>query len=302
MENKKRIIALGFFDGVHLGHGALLRRVKELADLENAIPAAVTFDHHPKNVIPGGEHVLLLNTPEDREEMMRRLYGIQEIIVLPFDSHMMDMNWKIFVTDLLIKEYGAGHFVAGHDFHFGSQNEGDPEKLSMISREYGIGCDIIKKIELNGIRISSNYIRSLIQSGDMEKAREFLGHPHTLSGTVVHGQQLGRTLGIPTSNLIFPDGLMVPDFGVYATKVWIEDREYSAVTNVGVRPTVCDYGQATIESWILNFHEDIYGQHIRVEFYKKLRKEKKFQSIDELKLEIQKNAETAAAYFQSASY
>jgi riboflavin kinase/FMN adenylyltransferase len=298
MEQTKRVIALGFFDGVHRGHGALLRRVVERAAQEGAVPSAVTFDHHPKDLIPGAEKVPLLNTPADREELMRRLYGIQEVMVLPFDAHMRDMNWRDFVTQLLVKEYGAVHLVAGHDFHFGRRGEGDPARLQALCQELGLGCDIIGKVELDGVTVSSTYIRALIETGDMERADQFLGHPHSLSGPVVHGKQLGRTIGIPTSNLVIPQGVLIPAFGVYATKVWIDGKDYQAVTNVGVRPTVEHTDRVTVEPWILDFHGDLYGQVVRVEFYKHLRGEKKFASVDELKEEILKNAQETRDFFQ----
>jgi riboflavin kinase/FMN adenylyltransferase len=299
MEQIKRVIALGFFDGVHRGHGALLRRVVELAQQKGAIPAAVTFDHHPKDLIPGAKKVPLLNTPADREDLMRRLYGIQEVILLPFDQHMRDMHWHDFVTEVLMKQYGAVHLVAGHDFHFGKNGEGDPTRLQALCAQLGLGCDIIGKIELDGVTVSSTYIRRLISEGDMERAVYYLGHPHTLSGLVVHGKQLGRTIGIPTSNLLVPDGVLMLPFGVYATKVDINGREYQAVTNVGVRPTVECTDCATVEPWILDFDGDLYDQTIRVDFYKHLRGEKKFSSVDELKKEILRNAQETREFFQA---
>lgn len=297
MEQKQRVIALGFFDGVHMGHGALLRRVKEVADRQGCIPAAVTFDHHPKEIIPGACRVPLINTPEDRETLMHRLYGIEEVIVLPFDAHMRDMNWRDFVTELLVKEHGAAHLVAGHDFHFGKNGEGDPQRLRELCGALGLGCDVIGKVELDGVTVSSTYIRTLLERGDMERAEKFLGHPHVLSGPVVHGKQLGRTIGIPTANLVIPDGVLVPAFGVYASKVWVGEQAWPAVTNVGIRPTVKDNDLVTVEPWILDFDQDIYGQTVRVEFFRRLRGERKFPSLEALRAEILQNADETRAYF-----
>lgn len=299
MKQKKRVIALGFFDGVHLGHGALLRRVGEVATQKGYIPAALTFDHHPKDLIPGAERVPLINTPEDREGLMRGLYGMEEVIVLPFDAHMRDMNWRDFVTELLVGRYDAAHLVAGHDFHFGRRGEGDPERLRALCAELGLGCDIIGKVELDGVTVSSTYIRELIGGGELERAARFLGHPHVLSGPVVHGKQLGRTIGIPTSNLIVPEGVLMPRFGVYATRVWVGETPYLAVTNVGVRPTVEDSNRVTVEPWILDFDGDLYGRTIRVEFHRQLRPERKFASIEELRTAILKNADETRAYFEA---
>lgn len=297
MEEKQRVIALGFFDGVHRGHGALLKRVGEVAAQTGYIPAAVTFDHHPKDLIPGARKVPLINTPEDREWLMHRLYGVGEVIILPFDAHMRDMDWRDFVTEVLVKEHHAAHLVAGHDFHFGRRGEGKPERLRAICGELGLGCDIIGKVELDGITVSSTHIRSLMEGGDMEGAEHFLGHPHILSGPVVHGKQLGRTIGIPTANLLIPEGVLTPAYGVYASCVRVGERAYAAVTNVGVRPTVDDGDRVTVEPWILDFDGDLYGQVIRVEFHKRLRGERRFASLDELRAAILQNAAETRAYF-----
>ena len=297
MEQKKRVIALGFFDGVHLGHGALLSRVARVAHELDAIPAAVTFDTHPENLIIGSP-MPLISSPLDRAELMRRYYGIQEVIVAHFDDRMMRMPWRDFVTDFLVRENGAVHLVAGHDFHFGYKGEGNPERLKAICTELGLGCDIIPKVELDGITISSTYIRTLLAQGEMERANYFLGHPHTLTDTVSHGKKLGTTLGFPTVNLHFAPGVLVPAHGVYAAKVWFENgSSRPAVTNIGVRPTVDDHGTVNVEGFILDFDGDLYGQTIRMEFYRRLRGERKFPSLEALRAEVMHNADQTRAYF-----
>lgn len=302
MQQEKRVIALGFFDGVHLGHGALLRRVTETADRLGAVPAAVTFDTHPENLILKSPVVPLLSSPMDRAELMRRCYGIRDVIVAHFDERMMHMPWREFVTDYLVKENGAVHLVAGHDFHFGYKGEGNPERLQQLCSELGLGCDIIPKVEQDHITISSTYIRTLIAQGEIERANEFLGHPHTLTDTVAHGKKLGSTLGFPTVNLHFQPGVLVPAHGVYATKVWFENGEsHPAVTNIGVRPTVDDGDRVTVEGYILDFNGDLYGQSVRMEFYKRLRGERKFASLEELKEEVMRNAAQTREYFSTRS-
>ena len=296
MQKENRVIALGFFDGVHLGHGALLSTVKARANELNAMAAAVTFDRSPKAMV-GSAAISLINTPEDRARLMKTEYGIEEVEVLPFDRAMMEMPWDVFVKDVLVGEFSAVHLVAGHDYRFGHKGQGTPEKLKQICRELGMGCDIIEKVELDGITISSTHIRGLIENGGMEEATRFLGHAHVLTGTVVKGQQVGRTIGIPTANLVIPAGVIIPAYGVYATRVVTKDGSYPAVTNVGVRPTVDDGRGVTVEPWILDFDGDLYGQSIRVEFHKKLRGEKKFASLEELRREILRNAEQTRAFF-----
>ena len=298
MNQPKRVIALGFFDGVHQGHGALLRRCAEVAARLDAVPAAVTFDNHPDNLVFGGK-VPLINSPVEREWLMRYYYGIQDILVAHFDERMMHMPWEAFVEDYLVGQQGAVHLVAGHDFHFGDRGAGNPQRLQEKCRELGVGCDIIEKVELDGITVSSTYIRTLLERGEMERANRFLGHPHTLIHTVEHGKKLGRALGFPTVNLVFQPGVLIPAKGVYATLVHFADgTSRPAVTNIGTRPTIDDGNQITVEGFILDFDGDLYGQAIRMEFYQYLRGEKRFSSLEALTAEVMRNADQTRAYFQ----
>ena len=295
---KPTVIALGFFDGVHRGHGALLRRTTEVACRLNATPAAFTFDRPPKEVVTG-KPVPLINSTQERQELMERLYGIRQVIVAPFDHEMMTMSWEDFITKLLVGTYGAVHLVAGHDYRFGHKHAGAPELLQEKCRQLGLGCDIIPKVEYDGITVSSTYIRQLVESGQVERAAEFLGHRHCLSQTVTHGFRFGRTIGIPTINFTVPDHVLVPERGVYITRVYLPDgSSFAGVTNVGTRPTVSDSGKVSIETFLLDFDGDLYGKRIRLEFCRRLREEKKFESPQQLKDEVGKNIAQARAYFQ----
>ena len=297
MSTNQRVIALGFFDGVHTAHGALLRRVKEVAAERNAVPAAFTFDCHPSARL-SGRSVPLLTSVEDRAFLMQSRYGMEEILVASFDE-MMQMNWADFISHYLAGEQSAVHVVCGNDFRFGWKGEGNPERLKSKCAELGIGCDVIGAIELDGIRVSSTYIRTLIESGDMERAAEFLGHPHILSDIVTPGKRLGRTLGFPTVNLHFQPGVIVPAYGVYAAKVYLEDgSEQIAAVNVGVRPTVEAVSEPNVEAFLLDFEGDLYGQRVRVEFYHRIRGERKFPNVETLTQEVLQNAEETRAYFR----
>ena len=298
-DRPRRVIALGFFDGVHLGHGALLRRVTEMAGRLDATAAAFTFDRHPAGAITG-QNVPLLSAVEDRIWLMRRWYGIQEVIVASFDA-MQRMDWHDFVARYLVEELGVVHVVAGHDFHFGYMGKGNPERLKATCAQLGVGCDIVEKVTRDGITISSTYIRTLIAQGEMERANQFLGHPHILTDRVSHGKRIGSSaLGFPTVNLRVPPGVIVPAHGVYATRVWFDGQCRPAVTNVGVRPTVSDNDRrVTVEGFILDFDGDLYGHQVRMEFYKYLRPERKFASLEELSREIARNAQQTREYFRS---
>lgn len=290
-EHTGRVIALGFFDGVHLGHASLLEMAKRRAVEMGLSPAVMSFDLHPDALVAGAD-VALINSLEDRREILSRCYGIDDVLLVHFDERMMHMPWSDFVEKLLVAEYGAKHLVCGYDFRFGDRGEGNPERLREKCRELGIGCDILPRFTLDGITVSSTYIRSLLEQGDMAEAARFLGHPHCISGEVVHGRQLGRTMGIPTANILIQEHVLEPAYGVYATKVILPNgTEKLAVTNVGIRPTVDDSRKVTVEPWILDFEGDLYGTHIRVDFYYRLRGEKKFSDMTELQQEILRNAE-----------
>ena len=199
---------------------------------------------------------------------------------------------------MLLTKYEAQGLVCGNDFCFGYRGEGTPQKLQEACKEAGIPCRVVPEQTVHNTRVSSTYIRGLLESGSMEEAVAFLGHPHLLTGTVVHGKQLGRTLGIPTANLRLPAGLVVPKFGVYACMALVEGQRYPAVTNVGTRPTVEGTG-ITVEPWILDYQGDLYGKQISLEFYRFLRPEKKFPDLAALQDEIFRNAEETRRFSEN---
>lgn len=287
---EKKILALGFFDGVHLGHQALLKACREQADSHGLLAGAVTFDSHPGAVL-GGKAPKLINTPADRQMLLKQ-YGMDRVITLPFDRELMATPWRDFLARLIEEHHAAG-FVCGDDFRFGAGGQGNANLLKQVCEEMGIPCVIVPQQRVDGVRVSSTHIRVLLEQGRMEEAVRFLGHPHILTGTVVHGRQLGRTIGIPTANLEIPEGVAVPKFGVYACKV----GEYMAVTNVGNRPTVGGH-HTTVEPWILDFDGDLYGKTVTVEFYSFLRPERNFPSLEALRREIEKNGGQTRDFFR----
>lgn len=296
MADKKRAIALGFFDGVHLGHAALLNKTKERAAEIGAMPSVLSFDVHPDNLVFGRE-VPLINDCMGREDIIRRIFGIDNVVFIHFNRHVMCMPWREFI-DSLIDELDIAWIVVGHDFCFGYRGEGTADKLKEYCAVRGIGCDIIPAVTLDGRVISSTYIRELISNGNISEANRFLGHPHTLSDTVRSGYHLGRKLGTPTINMFFPHGVLVPKHGVYAAKVCLEDgSRHIAVTNVGVRPTVSDGDRVSVESHLLDYSGNLYGRQARVEFYEFLREERKFDGIEALSAQIHADAESARRYF-----
>lgn len=293
---KRTVLALGFFDGLHIGHGALLQRARSVADQLGCEAKVLTFDTHPDELV-FGQRVPLINTAEDRLEMARRIFHMDGVISCHFDRALMQMPWQKFIDTVLLQQEHAAHVVCGESFRFGYRGEGTPQALQARCKELGIGCDICPNVTLDGTVVSSTEIRKLLQSGEMAQANRFLGHPYQLTGTVVAGQQLGRTIGIPTANLHLPPELLVVRNGVYVTLAEVEGSTYPAVTNVGVRPTVGGQ-QVTVEPWLLDFSGDLYGKTLCLRFYDFLRPEKKFDSLERLQAEIFRNAAQTRAYFQ----
>jgi riboflavin kinase/FMN adenylyltransferase len=295
MSERKRVVALGFFDGVHVGHAALMRATKERAAELSAVPTVLSFDVHPDTLVFGVD-VPLLCTAEGRVDLIRRVAGIESVVFIHFNQTVMHMPWEEFIANLT-RELNVAHFVVGQDFCFGWKGEGTALKLRDYCLSHGMGCDIIAPVTLCGEVVSSTAIRGLIAAGDMEKANRMLGHPHCLVDIVRYGYQLGGKMGTPTINMQFADGVLEPRHGVYAAKVFTADgREHMAVTNVGVRPT---FGgdRVTVESYILDFSGDLYDCRVRVEFHKFLRSERKFASPEELKAQILQDAQETRAYF-----
>ncbi len=294
---KQTICALGFFDGIHIGHAALLAACRRLAAQQGCEAAVVTFASHPDTLVRG-ETPKLINTPRDRDWLLKEKFQMDTVITLPFDEAMHAMPWEVFLG-MLEEACGAAGFVCGEDFRFGSRGAGNGALLADYCGKRSLSCAVVPEQAIDGIRVSSTYIRRQLETGDMATAVRFLGHPHYLSGQVVRGHQLGRRLGVPTANLLLPEGLVMPKFGVYACRALVDGSSYPAVTNIGTRPTVSGRG-ITVEPWILDYEGNLYDREIMLEFHRFLRPEQKFASLEELKAEILRNAQEARTLFKQA--
>ena len=293
---EKTIYALGFFDGVHVGHQALLTACRDLANAAGVQSGVVTFTAHPDTFVLGHSPALI-NTPADRKMLLRQHHmdTVQELL---FDRATMQMPWQSFFR-LLREKYSAAGLVCGEDFRFGNRGEGNSELLRTACAEAGIPCVVVPQKKIDDTVVSSTYIRRLLQEGSMAEATRFLGHPHLLTGQVVAGRQLGRTIGVPTANLAQPEGVVALRYGVYACKAIVDGKEYLAVTNIGTRPTVSGEN-VTIEAHLLDFTGDLYGKNISLWFYESLRPEKKFDSLEQLQAEIQKNIAQTRKIFEKS--
>lgn len=295
-DRSPKVMALGFFDGIHIGHGALMERGKAVAESLGAECAVLTFDSHPDAYVKGAA-VELINSAADRQYILKRFFDIENVYFIHFNERTMRMHWKDFI-DSVIESYNAVHFVVGHDFCFGYKGEGKAAVLKDYCESIGLGCDIISPVTRDGKIISSTIIRKLLSQGENEKANEYLGHPHLLTDTVRSGFRIGgTTLDAPTINMVFSEGVLVPRRGVYASKVLLPDGEHRAVTNIGVRPTFGG-NRVTVETNILDYEADLYGQRVCVEFHSFIRPELKFSSPEALMKQIKQDCETARNFFE----
>ena len=294
---EKRVIAVGFFDGVHKGHKALMNRVLEVSKEKNLVSAVFTFKQHPDTVV-FNKNVPLICSNSCRESVIKKYGGVSDVFFWDFDLFHSKMPWDVFVTNILVNQLGACHIVTGADFKFGYKGMGNCENLSALCKKLGIGYDAIPQIMVNNKRVSSTIIRQHIENGEIEQANYYLGHPYTITGYVEHGRKVGRTIGIPTINISMPDEMQSPCNGVYITRVIIDNKKYMATTNVGTVPTFLSTDIVKVEPHILDFSGNVYDKYVEVEFLQFLRLEKKFDSIDDLKHTILQNIEQTRQYFK----
>ena len=283
---KDTAVAIGKFDGVHLGHRRLLEEI--LDRKKNGLAACVfTFDPTP-SVLFGLSDGKELTTREEKRRLFERL-GIDILIEFPLTKETAATEPERFVTEILAKQMNTRFVAAGEDLSFGKNGAGNAELLEKMAPQLGFCVRTIEKIEVDGIEVSSTYIRKLVEEGRMEEAEKMLGMPYTLVGTVEHGNHIGHTLGFPTVNLLPPTGKLLPPNGVYYATVRYNGKTYKAISNVGTKPTVSAEKVMGVESYLYDFYQDIYGQEIEVALKSFRRPERKFGSLEELKSQLDRD-------------
>ena len=292
------VVALGNFDGVHLGHQAVLRRAVEEGRLRSMKVVAATFHPHPRSVVGVGEPPRLLTPLALRSDVLLR-YGADDVVVIPFDLELSRKSPEQFVRDVLVGEIGASVVVVGENFRFGHRAAGDFRDLERLMREVG-GTGIAVGVRGAGMEgeISSTRIRTLISEGEVAEAAGLLGRPYVLRGEVVLGDQRGRLIGFPTANVMPDPSAVIPARGVYAGFVHVGDQRYAACTNVGVAPTF-DRAESRVEAHLMDFDGDLYGRVVDVSFAKRIREERRFSGIDELTAQIRRDVAEARHFTDS---
>lgn len=279
-------VAIGKFDGIHLGHRQLLGEI--VAKKQEGMKAVVfTFNPSPSALFSGKKEKELTSM-EEKRKVFENL-GIDVLVEFPLTFESAATTKEDFVEEILVKKLNAGYIVAGTDLSFGKNGEGNSTFLIEESKKYDFSVKIIDKISYKGEIISSTLVRGAIAEGNVKKAHFMLGSPYFVQGIVRKGNQIGRTIGFPTVNILPEEEKLLPPNGVYKTEVIVDERIYEAITNVGCKPTVTEDKQIFIESYLYNFRENIYGKQIEVHFLEFMRKEQKFESIEELKKQLQKD-------------
>lgn len=283
------VVTSGTFDGVHLGHQKILKRLNEVAELTNGESVVITFYPHPRSVIsPDNQIVKLLSTLDEKIELLEKS-GVNHLLIIPFTREFSELSSEEFIQKILIETIGTKTLVIGYDHRFGKNREGGFDYLKLNKEKYGFGIEEISRQDIENVGVSSSKIRKALQEGDVPLADHFLGRNYSLSGVIVKGKQLGRTIGFPTANIQVREiAKLIPLDGVYVVKVYYKQETFGGMLNIGNRPTV-DGTFQTVEVNIFDFNQEIYGENLTVEFLQKIRNEQKFNGLDELKDQIVKD-------------
>ena len=286
--DKKTIVTLGTFDGVHLGHAAILKKLTQNTQNETFESTVLTFFPHPRMVLQGKSDLKLLNTINEKIELLEKI-GIDNLIIHPFDEKFAELNAEAFVSTILVDQLRVQKIIIGYDHRFGKNRTANIDDLINFGTQYGFEVEQISAQEIDEISISSTKIRTALEEGDIQLANEYLGYRYFLSGTVVKGKQLGRTIGFPTANIsLEEDYKLVPQNGVYVVRAEIDGKTIYGMMNIGFNPTV-QGKKKTIEVHLFNFDSDIYNCKIQVSILQRIRSEKKFESVEVLKDQLKKD-------------
>jgi len=290
----KTIVTVGTFDGVHVGHQIIIDRVNELARQSDAESVLLTFFPHPRLVLfPDDNELKLLSTLDERIARLEKS-GIDHLIVHPFSVEFSRITALHYVRDILVRDLNVSKLVIGYDHHFGRNREGNLEQLKEMAPAYGFEVEEIPAQEIDDVNVSSTKIRTALSEGNVEKANGYLGYRYSITGVVFQGERIGRSIGFPTANIKPSESYkLIPGNGVYSVLVDVQGIAYKAMANLGNRPTVSDSEERVLEVHLFDFEGDLYDKEITVTFVDRIRDEIKFESLDKLKSQLEKDAEVA---------
>ena len=288
------VVALGNFDGIHKGHQQIITRTVKEAEAAGLKSAVFTFSNHTSSILKNVPPVKNILYAEEKMRILEEM-GVDYVFNIPFTEEILCMSPEAFIDRILVEKFNIREAYCGFNYSFGYKASGTPEVLMHEGLKRGLGIHVQEPYLIDGIVVSSTYIRQLIEEGRMEEATKFMGRMYAISGEIVMGNKLGRTIGFPTCNTLVDDTMVTPPNGVYITTCTIDGVTRQSVTNVGVKPTIGTY-EKNIETHIFDFNEDVYGKHIRVDFIKHTRGEKKFDGVEALKKQIESDCIEARVY------
>lgn len=298
--SRKTIVTLGTFDGVHLGHNVILDKICKIAKQENLESVLLTFFPHPRLIVSNDSEIKMLNTMAEKAILLEQK-GIQNFIIHPFDKLFSELSPREFVEQVLIKQLNIQKIIIGYDHKFGKNRAADFNDLIAFGKEFGFEVEEISAKQINEVSVSSTKIRNSLLEGNISLANAYLGYSYMLSGIVVKGNQLGRTIGFPTANIEISENYkLIPKNGVYIVSAILNNQTIFGMMNIGIKPTLGD-NVPTIEVHLLNFSEDIYGQKIQVNVIERLRDEQKFESFEALKSQLEIDKTNTLDYFKKGN-
>jgi riboflavin kinase/FMN adenylyltransferase len=293
---KESTLTIGTFDGIHIGHQRIIAQVVDTARQRHLIPTVLTFFPHPRMVLNPSAPIALIQTIEERANLLEK-YGIEQLVIQPFDKEFASLTAEDYVKEVLVKKLKAKVIIIGYDHRFGKNRSAGIEELKAFGEQYHFEVIEIPVQEVDSLSVSSTKIRSALNQGNIEQATHYLGYPFSLSGKVVHGQKIGRTLGYPTANIqVANTHKLIPKIGVYAVYSIIEGEKIYGMLSIGKNPTIEGKGES-IEVYFFDFDKDLYGKEIRVYFVAFLREEVKFHSLEALKTQLKMDENIARQYF-----
>ena len=296
--NTAKIITIGTFDGIHIGHQKILKRVVKLAKKQGYTPSVLTLFPHPRMVLQKKDNIKLLNTIDERIELLKH-FGIKNVIVKEFTKEFANLSAKKYVKNILVNQLNTKHIVIGYDHHFGKNRSANINDLKKYAAHYNFKVEEISAQDIKDVTVSSTKIRNALNSGKVALANSYLGYNFFITGTVIKGKGLGRTIDFPTANIYIKESYkLIPNNGVYLVKSQINNTPIFGMINIGTNPTV-NGKTRSIEVHLFNFNRDIYNEEIKIEFLKWLRNEEKFKNLDALKMQLKKDMATALDYIKT---
>lgn len=301
MKNKNSnhtVLTIGTFDGVHIGHQKIIKRLVEISEIKNLTPSLLTFFPHPRMVLQKDANIKLINTIDEKKDILKQ-FGISNLVIKEFTKEFSRLTAEDFVKNILVDHLKAKHIIIGYDHHFGRNRNANIEDLKQFGKDFDFEVEEISKQDINDVAVSSTKIRAALQEGNIKTANTYLGYNFMLTGKVIDGKKLGQTINYPTANLHIEETYkLIPKHGVYIVKSIIDNITVYGMMNIGYNPTVNGKHQ-TIETHFFDFNKDLYGQNLKIELLQRLRNEQKFSSVEELQSQLHIDKNNALEFIKS---